>query len=67
MTCSREKMQSQTEISLEKLKEVIRFQLAVLSSEAEIFHMTIQKFLVSQETTQIIPTVMNTLLADLVH
>lgn len=60
----KEKIQATKELSIEKTKEIIRFQIEILNQQPELLKQLIQKLSSSPETVQLIPIIITNLLND---
>lgn len=60
----KEKIKATKDLSIEKTKEIIRFQIEILNQQPELLKQLIQKLSSSQETVQLIPIIITNLLND---
>ncbi|KRX01514.1 hypothetical protein PPERSA_01417 [Pseudocohnilembus persalinus] len=63
----KEKIPAKNEVSMDKTKEVIQYQVQVLKDKPEFFKNIIKKLQGNMETANLIPMVLNTMLQDLIH
>ncbi|EGR33752.1 hypothetical protein IMG5_040260 [Ichthyophthirius multifiliis] len=63
----KEKIASQKNLTVDRIKEIIKFQIELLKQQPQLLKNSINKLSSNNETVQLIPTIISTMLHDYIH